>query len=111
MDIFDLDRHVIDEYQGFARSFVKIESADLREQIDQVYDQNAFWPDPYVSLNPNYRQGDSVQQLADDGVLAPDTARVFRDEKGELGGDHAAARPGARHSIAISTSLCSSNRI
>ena len=83
MDIFDLDRHVIDEYQGFARSFVKIESADLREQIDQIYDQNAFWPDPYVSLNPNYQKGNSVQELAGDGVLAPATARVFRDEKGE----------------------------
>ena len=82
MDIFALDRHVVDEYRGFARSFVSIRSEDLHEQTDDIYNKNAFWPDPYISLNPNYQTGRSVQQLADAGVLVSETAQVFRD-KGE----------------------------
>ena len=84
MDIFALDRHVVEEYRGFARSFVSIRSEDLREQIDDIYNKNAFWPDPYISLNPNYETGRSVQQLADEGVLARETAQVFRDKRESL---------------------------
>ena len=37
MDIFALDKHVIDDYQEFARSCVTIRTADLRQQIDDTY--------------------------------------------------------------------------
>ena len=41
MDIFALDKHVIDDYQEFARSCVTIRTADLRQKIDDIYQQNA----------------------------------------------------------------------
>jgi len=33
MDVFDLDRRVVDDYSDFARSFTKIRSADIRRAL------------------------------------------------------------------------------
>ncbi|WP_233159694.1 DEAD/DEAH box helicase [Actinophytocola xanthii] len=46
------------------------------------------WPDPYLSLNPNFASGGSVQDLVTQGLLHPDCARIFRvgkDAPGQTG--------------------------
>jgi hypothetical protein len=37
MNVFELDRAMIEEYAAFSRSFTKIRAADIREQIDSTY--------------------------------------------------------------------------
>lgn len=77
MNVFDLDRDLINRYEQFARSFTTIRSDDLREQIDAVYDSKKFWPEPLIGLNPQFRQGRSISELTSAGVVDPDLGSVF----------------------------------
>ncbi len=78
MKTFDLDRNIIDQYGQFSQSFTKIKADDLRAEISRLYDEGRFWPEALLSLNPSYETGSTVKDLADSGVLCPETARIFR---------------------------------
>ena len=78
MDVFSLDRHLVEDYQRFARSFTTIRAEDIREQVDQIYATGKFWPEPIVSINPHFQLGDSLSKLVSEGTLNERTERVFR---------------------------------
>ncbi len=78
MNVFDLDSALVGDYARFARSFTQIRAPDILAQVEQIYATNRFWPEPLISINPNFERGASVADLAADGSLHPDTARVFR---------------------------------
>jgi hypothetical protein len=92
MDVFDLNRHLLDDYTRFARSFTRIRATDIAEQVEAIYASGRFWPEPLIEINPRVRRGKSIADLAADGTLDPGCAEIFRP-----------ARPG-RHSICICTS-------
>ncbi len=77
MNVFDLDADLIARYEQFARSFTDIRSADLKAQIDAIYDSAAFWPEPLIGLNPRYKSGGSITKLVADGDADPALANVF----------------------------------
>ena len=78
MNAFDLDRALVGDYERFARSFTQIRAPDILSQVEQIYATNRFWPEPLISINPHFEQGASVEQLAREGSLHPDTAHIFR---------------------------------
>ena len=78
MNVFDLDSNLVNDYERFTRSFTKIRSEDIREQVDRVYASGRFWPEPLISINPHYERGNEIQELVTDGTLHPETANVFR---------------------------------
>jgi ATP-dependent helicase YprA (DUF1998 family) len=78
VNVFDLDGAIVRDYERFARSFTQIRAPDILSQVEQIYATNRFWPEPLISINPNFERGASVKDLAADGSLHPDTARVFR---------------------------------
>jgi hypothetical protein len=41
MDVFDLNRAVIEDYERFARSFTKIRAGDIRVRLDELYGRTA----------------------------------------------------------------------
>jgi len=75
---FEFDRHLIDSYECFSRSFSSIRSDDLRSAIDAQFDAGRFWPDALLSLNPRYLSGSSVEDLVASGDLDAGTGKVFR---------------------------------
>jgi hypothetical protein len=77
MNVFELDADLIAIYEKFARSFTAIRASDLREQIDAVYEGGKFWPEPLIGLNPEFKRGRSVSDLARKGVVDPDLEAVF----------------------------------
>ena len=79
MDVFDLDKTVIDRYKAFARSFTNIRSPELNAKVDELYAAKRFWPEPLIQLNPHYAGGGSIQDFIDAGDLEPECAEVFRD--------------------------------
>jgi Lhr-like helicase len=81
MDVFDLDEHLIEQYQGFARSFTRIRSTEIQNKVDQLYAGRRFWPEPLIQLNPHYEDGGSVQTLVGPNGLVPDCADIFRDSR------------------------------
>ena len=78
MNVFSLDRHLIREYASFARSFTKIRANDIADQVEQIYAQGTFWPEPLVSINPHYQSGSTLADLVRAGDLCADIENVFR---------------------------------
>ncbi len=50
---------------------------EFGRQIQQLFDANPLMQDPYLELVPPYERGDSLQRLADDQVIHPETAQIF----------------------------------
>jgi ATP-dependent helicase YprA (DUF1998 family) len=78
MNVFDLDRALVRDYERFARSFTQIRAGDIRSQVEEIYASRRFWPEPLISINPHFERGPSVTDLVAAGSLHPETASVFR---------------------------------
>jgi Lhr-like helicase len=78
MDVFDLRRSLVGDYERFARSFTTIRAADIREQVDAAYATGRYWPDPLLQINPRFEPSSTVADLAAEGRIHPGVARIFR---------------------------------
>lgn len=78
MDVFDLRRQIVDDYASFARSFTRVRAPDLKQQIDAIYANNQFWPEPLLQITPHYERGGSIDSLAAAGDIHATTAAIFR---------------------------------
>ena len=81
MNVFKFRDQVIENYADFSRSFVRFSAADIFKLVDGEYSKGRYWPEPLVQINPNYKTGESVEQLSKDGVLDPLTAEIFQIQK------------------------------
>lgn len=78
MNVFDLDAQLVARYQEFTRSFTSIRAPDLKAQINRVYASDAFWPEPLVGLNPNFRPSqETLEALAEKGFIDQALPQVF----------------------------------
>ena len=82
LDVFALRDSVVDEYKRFATSFTTIHARDIREQVEDIYAGNRYWPEPLIQINPSYKRSTDVGTLVANGVLGPGCAEIFR-AKGE----------------------------
>jgi Lhr-like helicase len=78
MRAFSFDRQVIEKYEAFSRSFTRIRAADLAEEVNSAHDRGYFWPEPLLSINPAYQSAATATRLADQELILPETADVFR---------------------------------
>src|SRR5690606_34712382 len=82
MNVFDLDRFLVSDYERFARSFTHIRAPDIKQQLEDVYASRRFWPEPLISINPHFEWGPYIDELVADGTLCAETSQVFRiDDK------------------------------
>jgi hypothetical protein len=42
---------------GFATSFTTIHADDIRAQVEAIYAEGRFWPEPLLQINPSYKEG------------------------------------------------------
>ncbi len=77
MDVFSLRDSVVHEYEQFATSFTTIHAGDIREQVDAIYAEKRYWPEPLIQINPNYRRTATVADLVAAGSLDPGCAEIF----------------------------------
>src|SRR5690606_2000333 len=78
MDVFSLRDAVISEYKKFATSFTTIHAQDIRDQVDAIYAQERYWPEPLIQINPQYKRSTTVEEQVAAGVLDPVCADIFR---------------------------------
>lgn len=84
MNIFDFRDKLIESYHSFSRSFTKINSPDIAEEVNrECFEKKRFWPDPLLQINPCYKTGESVEALAAMGTLHTLCAKIFRDKDGK----------------------------
>ncbi len=78
MNAFTFRNRVIDSYETFSRSFVRIAADDISAVVKSEYDAGRYWPEPLIQINPNYRIGETLAGLADAKIVHPLTAKMFR---------------------------------
>ncbi len=81
MDVFQLRGTVVDQYSAYIKSFLRIDDAQIDDFVHAELASGRLWPDPLVQLNPAFEPGQTVEDLAHDGILAPDCGRIFRRNK------------------------------
>ena len=84
MSVFELHKRVFSEYREFVRSFVRVADERLRAYVEEriLGETGELWPEPLVQLSPAYEPGETVDELAEMGVLREVTARIFRKADG-----------------------------
>ncbi|MFI5648810.1 DEAD/DEAH box helicase [Kitasatospora sp. NPDC051705] len=87
MDVFEVHRQLIDDYRRFTESFIGIRDPHIREAVAEDLATGGQWPDAWLSINPMFEPGGTVDELVHEGVLHPECARIFRTGKdsGERG--------------------------
>lgn len=84
MSIFDLHTAVLGDYSDFVRSFFAIADPRAREFIDHTLEtERHLWPDFLLQVSPSYARAATVDDLAAQGMVHAETARIFRTSKGE----------------------------
>ncbi|MFH8249478.1 DEAD/DEAH box helicase [Microbacterium sp. B2969] len=81
MDAFKVHRDLIDDYRRFTEGFVGAADPRIRHYLEKQSVEGRQWPDPWLSLNPSFAPGGSVDELVSSGTLHPDAGRVFRVKK------------------------------
>ncbi|WP_326788586.1 DEAD/DEAH box helicase [Streptomyces sp. NBC_00151] len=83
MDVFGVHQNLISDYSAFTNSLVSVRDRDIQQHLDEERARKARWPDPRISLNPNFRSGGTVAELVDAGVLHPMCRDYFRVKEHE----------------------------
>ncbi len=89
MDVFEVHEQLISDYRAFTSGFVEVSDPRVAAHVAERLDSGLQWPDPSLSLNPNFASGGTITELVRDGLLHPECERIFRAK------DHA-ADPGRR---------------
>ena len=83
MDVFGLRDDLVGAYRDYATSFMRFRDGRVRDKVEEALDAGRLWPHPSVGLNPSFEPGNTVGQLAKEGVLHPRTEPIFRLGKDE----------------------------
>src|SRR2546429_6827877 len=86
MDVFRVRDRLIDDYREFTGSFVDIHDKTIREHVAERMARGYQWPDPWLSLNPNFASGGMITELVTERLLQPECERIFRLKDGGFDG-------------------------
>jgi superfamily II DNA/RNA helicase len=78
MGIFGVRDQLVDDYREYTSSFVDVRDPRIRAHVEERMETGYQWPDPWVSLNPNFASGGTITELVAAGLLHPDCERIFR---------------------------------
>jgi len=78
MDVFEIQRRLVDDYRSYVESFVKIRDPHIRSFVAEEYGENKYWPEALVQLNPAFAPGSWIDDLVGAGTLHPRCQDIFR---------------------------------
>ncbi len=82
MDVFSVREQLVRDYRSFTAAFVEPRDDRIAAFIVQRLAEGSQWPEPWLSVNPNFAGGGTVDELADAGVLHDECRRIFRVKQG-----------------------------
>lgn len=85
MDVFGVHQQLIKDYRAFTQGGTVIRDERVSAFVEDDLDAKSQWPDPWLSLNPFFASGGTVHELAGNGVLHPECARIFQSGKTDHG--------------------------
>jgi len=77
MNVFQLRDEIIQNYEAFVRSFVRIRDTRIAERVDSALKDGSLWPESLVQLNPSFEPGKTIGELVAEGLLQPVCAKIF----------------------------------
>ena len=75
MDVFRVHQELIDDYRSFTTSAVVPLDPRIKQHVQDELAEGKQWPEPWLSLNPTFASGGSVDELVADGLLHPECAQ------------------------------------
>jgi hypothetical protein len=81
MNVFDLRERLVNDYADYTRSFINIRDEGIRDLVDREVAEGLLWPNPILQLNPAFEPGETIDELAEAGVLDAECRRIFRRDK------------------------------
>src|ERR1039458_5080537 len=78
MDVFGVRDQLVGDYREYTGSFVDVRDPTIHTHVAQRMTEGYQWPDPWVSLNPNFAPGGTITELIQAGLLDPGCEQVFR---------------------------------
>ncbi|WKG04631.1 DEAD/DEAH box helicase [Mycolicibacterium sp. HK-90] len=78
MDIFQVHRDLIDDYKSFTTSVVAPLDPRINQHVTEELAEGKQWPEPWLSLNPMFASGGSIDQLVAEELLHPECSKIFR---------------------------------
>jgi ATP-dependent helicase YprA (DUF1998 family) len=84
LDVFSLRERVVQEYEHFATSFTTIHARDIRQQVEAIYEENRYWPEPLIQINPSYKRSTDIAKLVNNHVLDLRCAEIFQSKGSPL---------------------------
>ncbi|MER6213690.1 protein kinase [Streptomyces sp. NPDC001674] len=85
MDVFGVHSALIKDYRSFTEGGTVIRDDRIAAFVEDDLNAKSQWPDPWLSLNPFFASGGTVVELAGQGVLHRECARIFQAGKTERG--------------------------
>ncbi len=83
MDVFELRQRLVDDYERYITSFIKIADPRINQLVQQAIQSGEFWPQPLLQLNPTFLPGGSIDSLVDQQLLHPECRRIFCADKSD----------------------------
>lgn len=78
MDVFKLQKDLIDSYSNYVQSFINIADPGINDIVKSELREGLLWPDPLVQLNPSFEAGKTIDELVTEGILHKECANIFR---------------------------------
>ena len=78
MNVFELHRNVIADYEKYIRSFIRIADPEIQKVVDAELSRGKLWPEPLLQFNPAFKSAGKVSDLATDGTVHSQVADVFK---------------------------------
>ncbi|MDQ1246160.1 MAG: box helicase, partial [Actinomycetota bacterium] len=82
MDAFEVHRRLINDYRSFTEGFVSARDERVADVVAEQSARGLQWPDPWLSLNPSFASGGTVDDAVLAGLLHEECSRIFRAKKG-----------------------------
>lgn len=78
MKVFDLHKHLVQDYATYIDSFIHVREPRISEYIQNLHSDSRFWPDPLVQLNPSFAPGETIPLLIEENILHPECLHIFQ---------------------------------
>ena len=79
MNIFELHKNIIEDYENYILSFINIKDKKIRDKVLNDIGSKKLWPEPLVQFNPSFEKGESIQSLCNSGKLQSQLADTFKE--------------------------------
>lgn len=83
MQVFELKNHMIEDYSTYLRSFIKVQDARIKDEVEQYLIEGNLWPEALIQLNPAFEPGGYIEELVQQGLLHPECLNIFKVQKKE----------------------------